>query len=110
MYPKPDDVPSIKADQNLKVDELAAMTTSYTAMNTTRKYMSDVRVRKAINIAFDKPTYVTSLYGKGNAVIGTVPYPPTLLGFNDKLKKTHRATLIRPVNFSRKRVYRKVPC
>ena len=90
LYPKPDDVPSIKADQNLKVDELAAMTTSYTAMNTSRKYMSDVRVRKAINIAFDKPTYVTSLYGKGNAVIGTVPYPPTLLGFNDKLKNPPR--------------------
>lgn len=90
LYPKPDDVPSIKADQNLKVDELAAMTTSYTAMNTTRKYMSDVRVRKAINIAFDKQTYVTSLYGKGNALVGTVPYPPTLLGFNDKLKNPPR--------------------
>ena len=90
LYPKPDDVPSIKADPNLKVDELAAMTTSYTAMNTTRKYMSDVRVRQAINIAFDKQTYVNSLYGKGNAVIGTGPYPPTLLGFNDNLKNPPR--------------------
>ena len=90
LYPKPDDIPSIKADPNLKVDELAAMTTSYTAMNTTRKYMSDVRVRQAINIAFDKEAYVNSLYGKGNAVVGTGPYPPTLLGFNDTLKNPPR--------------------
>ncbi|VVN69396.1 ABC transporter substrate-binding protein [Pseudomonas fluorescens] len=90
LYPKPDDIPSIKADPNLKVDELAAMTTSYTAMNTSRKYMSDVRVRQAINIAFDKEAYVSSLYGKGNAVVGTGPYPPTLLGFNDTLKNPPR--------------------
>ncbi|NBF11341.1 ABC transporter substrate-binding protein [Pseudomonas sp. Fl4BN1] len=90
LYPKPDDIPSIKADANLKVDELAAMTTSYIAMNTTRKYMSDVRVRQAINIAFDKEAYVNSLYGKGNALIGTGPYPPTLLGFNTSLKNPPR--------------------
>ena len=90
LYPKPDDVPSVKADPNLKVDELAAMTTSYTALNTTHKYMSDPRVRHAINIAFDKAGYTDALYGKGNAVVGTGPYPPTLLGFNDKIKNPPR--------------------
>ena len=90
LYPKPDDIPSIKADANLKVDELAAMTTGYIAMNTTRKYMSDVRVRKAIDIAFDKEAYVNSLYGKGNALVATGPYPPTLLGFNNSLKNPPR--------------------
>ena len=90
LYPKPDDVPSAKADPNLKVAELAAMTTSYTAMNTTHKYMSDARVRHAINIAFDKKGYNESLYGKGNAVDATGPYPPTLLGFSDKLKNPVR--------------------
>jgi dipeptide transport system substrate-binding protein len=73
LYPKPDDVPSMKADPNLKVAELAAMTTSYTALNTTHKYMSDARVRHAINIAFDKKGYNESLYGKGNAVDATGP-------------------------------------
>ncbi|SDU82048.1 ABC transporter substrate-binding protein [Pseudomonas mucidolens] len=90
LYPKPDDLPSIKQDPNLKASELAAMTTSYTAMNTTHKYMSDARVRHAINIAFDKAGYTEVLYGKGNAVVGTGPYPPTLLGFNDKLKNPPR--------------------
>ncbi|CRM23154.1 Dipeptide-binding protein [Pseudomonas sp. 31 E 6] len=90
LYPKPDDIPSIKKDPNLKVDELAAMTTAYTALNTTHKYMSDARVRHAINIAFDKKGYNESLYGKGNAVDATGPYPPTLLGFSDKLKNPPR--------------------
>ena len=90
LYPKPDDVPSVKADPNLKVAELAAMTTAYTALNTTHKYMSDARVRHAINIAFDKQGYNESLYGKGNAIDATGPYPPTLLGFNDQLKNPPR--------------------
>lgn len=90
LFPKPDDIPSIKKDPNLKVDELAAMTTSYTALNTTHKYMSDARVRHAINIAFDKAGYTEALFGKGNAVVGTGPYPPTLLGFNEKLKNPPR--------------------
>ncbi|WEK10701.1 MAG: ABC transporter substrate-binding protein [Candidatus Pseudomonas colombiensis] len=90
LYPKPDDIAGIKADPNLKVDEMAAMTTGYIAMNTTRPFMSDVRVRKAINIAFDKEAYISSLYGPDSAVIGTGPYPPTLLGFNSALKNPPR--------------------
>jgi dipeptide transport system substrate-binding protein len=86
LYPKPDDIQSIKADSNLKVDELAAMTTGYTALNTTKPYMRDPRVRHAIDLAFDKKSYVEALYGKGNAVVAVGPYPSTLLGFNDELK------------------------
>lgn len=86
LYPKPDDIPNIKKDPSLKIDELQAMTTAYIAMNTTHKYMSDVRVRKAIDIAFDKEAYVNALFGKGNASVAVNPYPPTLLGYNNQLK------------------------
>jgi dipeptide transport system substrate-binding protein len=41
-----------------------------------------VRVRKAIDMAFDKETYLTSVHGKGNAIPAINPYPPTMLGFN----------------------------
>ncbi|MCY1361429.1 Periplasmic dipeptide transport protein [compost metagenome] len=90
LYPKPDDIPSIKKDDKLKVDELNAMTVSYIAMNTTHKYMSDVRVRKAIDIAFDKEAYVNALFGKGNATAAVNPYPDTLLGYNHSLKNPAR--------------------
>jgi dipeptide transport system substrate-binding protein len=86
LYPKPDDIPGIKKDPSLKIDELQAMTTAYVAMNTSHKYMSDVRVRKAIDIAFDKQAYVSALFGPGNASVAVNPYPPTLLGYNNALK------------------------
>ncbi|MNO62932.1 Periplasmic dipeptide transport protein precursor [compost metagenome] len=82
LYPKPDDVPSIKADPKLKVAEIEALVTGYIAMNTQHKYLSDVRVRKAIDMAFDRQTHVDQLFGKGNALVGINPYPPTMIGFN----------------------------
>ncbi|MDF0730302.1 ABC transporter substrate-binding protein [Pseudomonas entomophila] len=82
LYPKPDDVPSIKADPKLKIVEMEALVTSYIAMNTQHKYLSDVRVRQAIDIAFDRQTHVDQLFGKGNALVGVNPYPPSMIGFN----------------------------
>lgn len=90
LYPKPDDIPSVKRDANLKVAEIEAMTTAYTAMNTQHKYLSDVRVRQAIDIAFDKQAYVDALFGKGNALPAVNPYPPTLLGYNTALANPPR--------------------
>ncbi|HEN8800977.1 MULTISPECIES: ABC transporter substrate-binding protein [unclassified Pseudomonas] len=82
VYPKPEDVPSIKADPRLKVAETEALVTGYIAMNTQHKYLSDVRVRKAINMAFDRQSHVDQLFGKGNALVGVNPYPPTMIGYN----------------------------
>lgn len=82
LYPKPEDVPTIKADPKLKVAETEALVTGYIAMNTQHKYLGDVRVRKAINMAFDRQTHVDQLFGKNNALVGVNPYPPTMLGYN----------------------------
>ncbi|MDD0972727.1 ABC transporter substrate-binding protein [Pseudomonas fontis] len=82
LYPKPDSVEGIKADPKLKVAEMEALTTGYISLNTEHKYLNDVRVRKAISYAFDRQTHVNQLFGKGNAVIGVNPYPPTMLGYN----------------------------
>lgn len=86
LYPKPDDVPSIKQDPKLKVAEIEALVTGYISMNTQHKYLSDVRVRKAINMAFDRQTHVDQLFGKGNALVGVNPYPPTMIGYNTENK------------------------
>ncbi|MBV4492835.1 ABC transporter substrate-binding protein [Pseudomonas oryzicola] len=90
LYPKPDDVPSIKQDPNLKVDEIEALVTGYISMNTEHKYLSDVRVRKAINMAFDRQTHVDQLFGKGNALVGVNPYPPTMIGYNNENRNPPR--------------------
>ncbi|MGE8329228.1 ABC transporter substrate-binding protein [Pseudomonas urmiensis] len=90
LYPKPDDVPSIKADPKLKVAEMEALVTGYIALNTEHKYLRDVRVRKAIDMAFDRQTHVDQLFGKGNALVGVNPYPPTMIGFNNDNKNPPR--------------------
>ena len=90
LYPKPDDVKNIRKDPNLKVDELAALMTSYIAMNSSHKYLNDVRVRKAIDMAFDKQTYLNTVHGEGNALIAINPYPPTMLGYNTTIQSPPR--------------------
>lgn len=82
LHPKPDDVPLIRQDKRLRVAELEALVTGYIAMNTQRKYLSDVRVRRAINLAFDRQAHVDQLFGKGNALMAVNPYPPSMSGFN----------------------------
>ena len=82
LYPKPDDIANIKADPNLKIDEMEAMMTSYVAINTSRPYLSDKRVRQAINLAFDKQAYLKALFGDGKATAGVGPYPPTMIGYD----------------------------
>lgn len=86
VYPKPEDIASIKADPNLRIEEMEALMTSYVAINTSHKFLSDVRVRQAINMAFDKEAYIKAMFGEGKATIGINPYPPTLLGFNTAIK------------------------
>ncbi|KMY00800.1 peptide ABC transporter substrate-binding protein [Pseudomonas syringae KCTC 12500] len=86
LYPKPDDIANIKADPNLKIAEMESMMTSYLAMNTSHKYLSDVRVRQAINLAFDKKSYIRALFGEGKATEGVGPYPPTMMGYDTDSK------------------------
>ncbi|MFF7707054.1 ABC transporter substrate-binding protein [Pseudomonas sp. NPDC007930] len=85
LYPKPEDVAALKAEPAIKVEELPALVVSYVAMNTERPWLKDARVRQAIALAVDKPNLVRTLFGEGNAVLGTGPYPQTVLGFNHHL-------------------------
>ncbi|TWI54399.1 dipeptide transport system substrate-binding protein [Pseudomonas duriflava] len=82
LYPKPDDISSIRQDPNLTLHEGEALLTAYVALNTEHPPLNDARVRQALNLAFDKQAYVKALFGEGNAVPAVNPYPPTLLGYN----------------------------
>ncbi|MFH8735843.1 ABC transporter substrate-binding protein [Streptomyces sp. NPDC017964] len=81
--------PSIQAStlSRIKTPELKSRTlsgyggcTTYMGMNTTKKYLKDVRVRQAIEYAIDKKTVVAALGGKQLATAGTAIQPPTMLG------------------------------
>jgi dipeptide transport system substrate-binding protein len=55
-------------------------------MNTEHKPLNDVRVRQALNLAFDKKAYIRALFGEGNAVPAVNPYPSTLIGYNHDIQ------------------------
>ncbi len=86
LYPKPDDIETIKADPKLAIDEMEAMMVSYVAFNTSKPWLKDLRVRQAINLAFDKQAFIDALFGAGKATAGVGPYPPTLLGFDHQAR------------------------
>ncbi len=86
VYPKPTDVPALRQDPKLKVEELDALLITYVAINTRHKPLDDARVRQAINLAFDRDAYLRAQFGEGAATLAVAPYPPTLWGSDPQLK------------------------
>ncbi|WP_028628526.1 ABC transporter substrate-binding protein [Metapseudomonas resinovorans] len=85
VYPRPTDIDALRQDPALQVLELDSLLVAYVGINTRHPPLDDVRVRQAINLAFDTRAYLRAQYGEGNASIAVAPYPASMLGFNDKL-------------------------
>ncbi|UTW06740.1 ABC transporter substrate-binding protein [Pseudomonas benzenivorans] len=86
LYPRPVDIPALKADPDLQVLELDSLLTAYIGINTRRPPLDDVRVRQALNLAFDKDAYLRAQYGEGGASPAVAPYPATLWGHDPQLQ------------------------
>jgi dipeptide transport system substrate-binding protein len=86
VYPRPTDIPELRRDPRLKVEELDSLLVAYVAINTRHKPLDDVRVRQAINLAFDRDAYRKAQFGEGGASPAVAPYPPTLWGSDPDLK------------------------
>nr|WP_178094219.1 ABC transporter substrate-binding protein [Pseudomonas sp. ALS1279] len=86
LYPRPVDIPALKADAKLQVLELDSLLTAYIGINTRHPPLDDVRVRQALNLAFDKAAYIRAQYGEGNATPAVAPYPATLWGHDAELQ------------------------
>ncbi|MET1079239.1 MAG: ABC transporter substrate-binding protein [Pseudomonas sp.] len=86
LYPNPMDVPALRANPDIKVLELDSQMTAYVALNGRHAPLGDVRVRQAINLAFDKQNYLNTLFGPGNATPAVAPYPATLWGHDATLQ------------------------
>jgi len=86
LYPRPVDIPALKAEPKLQVLELDSLLTAYIGINTRHPPLDDVRVRQALNLAFDKAAYIRAQYGEGNATPAVAPYPATLWGHDERLQ------------------------
>ncbi|MEO4045717.1 ABC transporter substrate-binding protein [Pseudomonas sp. CAU 1711] len=86
LFPRPSDVPALRENRDLRVLELDSLLTAYVAINTRHPPLDDVRVRQAINLAFDRQAYLRAQYGEGNASLTAAPYPATLPGHDERLQ------------------------
>ena len=86
-FPGPADLDAIRADPNLVLLAREELNVAYLALNTTRAPFTDVRVRRAINLAIDKSAIVEGVYGAAGMVAKN-PVPPGLWAYDDALRDT----------------------
>jgi len=84
-YPNPADLPAMRADPNVTVLEQPGLNIGYLAYNTTKKPFTDVRVRKALNMAMNKKAIVDAVF-LSTGVPAINPIPPTMWSYNKDIK------------------------
>lgn len=75
LSPKPLDVQTASADPALKIEHTAAFMTAFVAINSQHPPLDKPEVRQAINLAFDKDSYLKAVF-EGTAEAANGPYPP----------------------------------
>jgi dipeptide transport system substrate-binding protein len=81
VYPKPQDLPTLRADPNLAVDSNGALVLSYLAPNAQHKATGDKRVRQALALAIDKSAIVKAVY-EGAASPAHLPLPAAMWAYD----------------------------
>ncbi|MBX9930883.1 MAG: ABC transporter substrate-binding protein [Methylobacterium sp.] len=83
-FPAPADLEAIRTDGALTLLARAELNVGYLALNTTRPPLTDVRVRRAINLAIDKSAIVQGVYGAAGTIAKN-PLPPGMWAYDDTL-------------------------
>ena len=85
IAPRPADLPEMQKDPALKVINQSGLNIAYWAFNTEKPPFDKKDVRQAFNMAIDKASIIRDVYlGAGQAAKNLIP--PTLWGYNDKVK------------------------
>ncbi|WP_321923070.1 ABC transporter substrate-binding protein [Paraburkholderia guartelaensis] len=85
LSPKPQDVAAAKDDKSLKVAETPAFMTAFVALNTQKKPLDNQKVRQALNMAFDRTTYLKAIFDN-TATPATNPWPPITWGYDKSIQ------------------------
>ena len=84
LSPKPQDVQAIAGDAKLKSAQTAAFMTAFVGINSQHAPLDKPQVRQAINLAFDKASYVKAVF-EGSAEPANGPYPPNTWSYASEL-------------------------
>ncbi|UZM12963.1 ABC transporter substrate-binding protein [Pseudomonas kielensis] len=75
LSPKPLDVQAAAQEPSLKVESTPAFMTAFVAINSQHPPLDKPEVRQAINLAFDKASYLKAVF-EDTAQAANGPYPP----------------------------------
>src|SRR5690606_16113729 len=84
-YPNPADLPMLQADPNLVVMEQEGLNVGYLAYNTQQAPFDNAQVRKALNMAINKPAIIEAVF-QGAGAVAKNPIPPTMWSYNDAIE------------------------
>jgi dipeptide transport system substrate-binding protein len=83
-YPNPAEIADLQADPNLVVMEQEGLNVGYLAYNTQMAPFDNAEVRKALNMAINKPAIIEAVY-QGAGAAAKNPIPPTMWSYNDAI-------------------------
>ena len=84
-YPNPADIESLKGNDALEVMEQEGLNVGYLAYNALVPPFDNANVRKALNMAINKPAILDAVFqGAGQAAKN--PIPPTMWSYNDAIQ------------------------
>lgn len=84
LSPKPQDVRSSAGDTALQAQSTAAFMTAFVALNSQHPPLDKAAVRQAINLAFDKASYLKAVF-ESSAEAANGPYPPNTWSYASEL-------------------------
>jgi dipeptide transport system substrate-binding protein len=84
-FPKPADLPEMKADKSFNVLQKEGLNIGYIAFNVEKKPFDNKLVRQALNMAIDKESILKSVY-QGQGQVAKNPIPPILWSYNNNVK------------------------
>ncbi|WP_394560223.1 ABC transporter substrate-binding protein [Aquipseudomonas alcaligenes] len=80
LSPKPLDVQAARADDRLAVSETPAFMTAFVALNSQHPPLDKPQARQAINLAFDRASYLQAVF-EGSASAANGPLPANTWGY-----------------------------
>jgi len=85
IAPKPQEIAAIKINPNLKLAQIAGVSTGFIAFNTSKKPLDSADVRRALSLAINKKALFDSLF-QGSASPATTLLTPAMIGYDPSIK------------------------